>query len=72
MLSSANVLVHYDPTLPIHLAGDADAYRMGTVISHVYPDGLNAQLLMLLEHFQLVRKISTSGERSIVFNFWGY
>ena len=39
MLSSAKVLVHYNPTLPIRLAGDASAYGMETVISHVYPDG---------------------------------
>ena len=39
MLSSAKVLVHYNPTHPICLAGDASAYGMGTVITYVYPDG---------------------------------
>ena len=38
-LSSSSVLVHYDPDLPIHLAGDASAYGLGAVISHVLPDG---------------------------------
>ena len=38
-LSSASVLVHYDPTLPLTLAGDASAYGIGAVISHVLPDG---------------------------------
>lgn len=34
-----NVLVHYDPHLPIRLAGDASAYGVGAVISHVMNDG---------------------------------
>ena len=38
-LTSAAVLAHYDPQLPLHLAGDASAYGMGAVISHVFSDG---------------------------------
>ena len=38
-LVSSQVLVHYDSNLPIVLAGDASAYRVGAVISHVTPDG---------------------------------
>ena len=38
-LASSSVLVHYNPTLPISLAGDASAYGIGAVISHTLPDG---------------------------------
>lgn len=38
-LSSSQVLVHYDPALPLTLAGDASAYGIGAVISHTMPDG---------------------------------
>ena len=38
-LVSSKVLAHYDPKLPIRLAADTSAYRIGAIISHVYPDG---------------------------------
>ena len=38
-LTSAAVLSYYDPKLPLCLAGDASAYGVGPVISHVFPDG---------------------------------
>ena len=38
-LSCAPVLAHYDPSLPIRLAGDASNYRVGAVLSQVTADG---------------------------------
>ena len=38
-LNSNNVLMHYDPSLPIHMAEDALAYGIRAIIAHVLPDG---------------------------------
>ena len=38
-LSQAPVLAHYDPAVPLRLAGDASANGLGAVLSHIYPDG---------------------------------
>ena len=39
LLSSSQLLVHFDPKLEIRLACDASAYGIGAVLSHLMPDG---------------------------------
>ena len=39
MLVSAQVLAHYDSSLPVRLECDASSVGLGAVISHVMPDG---------------------------------
>ena len=39
LLSEAPVLAHFDPSLPLCLVGDASAYGIGVVMSHIYPNG---------------------------------
>ena len=38
-LSTAEVLAHYDPQVPIRLAGDVSSYGIGAVLSHVFAGG---------------------------------
>ena len=38
LLSEVPILAHYDPSLPGRLAGDASAYGIGVVISHIFPN----------------------------------
>ena len=38
-LMSSKVLMHYNPSMPIRMSGDASAYGIGAVIAHVLPDG---------------------------------
>lgn len=38
-LSSSNVLVHYDPSLPVILESDASQYGIGAIIFHRFPNG---------------------------------
>ena len=39
LLSFAEVLAHYNPSLPLHLTTDASTYGIGAVISRIFPDG---------------------------------
>ena len=38
-LISADLLIHFDPDLPLVLACDASAYGIGVISAHVMPDG---------------------------------
>ena len=39
LLKSSNLLVHYNPDLPLVLCSDASPVGIGSVLSHVLPDG---------------------------------
>ena len=57
------MLAHYDPQLPIRLAGDASSYGIGAVLSHVLADGTerpvayaSRTLLSNEQHYAQVKK----------------
>ena len=37
--ASSEVLIHYDPSLPLKLDCDASAYGVGAILSHTLPNG---------------------------------
>ncbi|CAC5384468.1 unnamed protein product [Mytilus coruscus] len=39
LITSDQVLIHYNPELPVRLACDASPFGLGAVLSHVMPDG---------------------------------
>ena len=39
LLTSSQVLTHYDATLPLKMAADASQYGLRAVISHILPEG---------------------------------
>ena len=39
-LVSSDILIHYDPNLPLTFAGDTSANGLGAVLSHTLPDGI--------------------------------
>ena len=39
LLTTSNLLTHYDPAKPIKMAADASQYGLGAVISHMLPNG---------------------------------
>ena len=58
LLTSAKVLVHYNPRLDLVVAGDASAYGIGAVLSHKMPNGEESQLHLRLEHCHLRNAIT--------------
>ena len=69
-LSAELVLAHYNPQLPLQLAGDASCYGIGAMLSHQYPDGTERPIAYASRTLQLSEKNYAQIERealSLVF-----
>lgn len=60
-LTSAEVLVHYDVTVPLKLACDASAYSIGADISHTMPEGSERPKALPRDH---CRRLNRTTHRS--------
>ena len=71
LLASTPVLAHYNPSLSICLAGDALAYGIGAVISHILPDGTERPVAYTSSHTKFHRKTLFSTRKGgSFFNLW--
>ncbi|XP_018407383.1 PREDICTED: uncharacterized protein K02A2.6-like [Cyphomyrmex costatus] len=53
--TSNQVLVHFDPNLPLVLATDVSSYGVGAVLSHRYPDGSEKVIQFASQTFSKVQ-----------------
>ena len=72
-LSSSNVLVHYDPSLPVILESDASQYGIGAVIFHRFPNGDERPNAYATRSLNLSeKKLQSDWEGRFCHYFWGH
>ena len=65
LLTSAKVLVHYDPSLDLVVAGDASAYGIGALLSHKMLNGEERPVAFASRDIVVCgTQLLSSGERS--------
>ena len=71
LIASDLVLVHYDPQLPLRLACDASPYGLGTVLSHVMPDGTEKPIFFGSRSLTSAEKNFAQVHREALALYWG-
>ena len=70
-LSSAEVLVHYNPKTPLKLDCDASSVGIGAVLSHVQPDGTEKPIAYALRSLTIAERNYSQIEREALSIVWG-
>ena len=71
LLLKDNVLVHYDPDLPLVLASDSSSYGLGAVLSHVMPDGSERPIAYASRSLSVREKKYAQIEKEALSIVWG-
>ena len=71
MLTSEQVLTHYDPASPVTLAGDASQTSIGAVLSPVMPDGSYRSVAFVSRLLTKTESSYVTIDKEALFIVWG-
>lgn len=71
MICSDKVLCHYDAKLPLKLAADASPYGIGSVLSHMFPDGSERPIAFASRTLNQAEKSYSQIDKEALALYWG-
>ena len=71
MITSEQVLTHYDPALPVRLACDASLTDIGAVLSHVMPDGTERPVAFASRSLTKTERKYVQNDKEALSIVWG-
>ncbi|XP_061177726.1 uncharacterized protein K02A2.6-like [Saccostrea echinata] len=71
IMTSEQVLCHYDPNQPVKLACDASPYGLGSVLSHVMDDGTERPIAFASRSLTKAEKAYSQIDKEALALYWG-
>lgn len=71
LICSDKVLCHYDAKLPLKLAADASPYGIGSVLSHMFPDGSERPIAFVSRTLNQAEKSYSQIDKEALALYWG-